>query len=304
MSRQILFRLIPFLISCLTLLGCLTGSTALQAEPQPVNLTTDNKQYDIEIILFENAHDKYIHSEIWPQRLYEAPAESDTTEQNSSSSEPDAPLTTPLAETQPENQAVEQPLFSQLEGSILASEADRIQRSSQYNMLFYSAWRQDGLDKTEAFEIDLNELKNQARVRSANTLTGTIKVVLARYLHFYTDMEYHRANEQPVVETVRSDHFVQAGKDQPGETHTAEVPIDVSAQRQNQLADETDNQATRLLAPAEPVLKINYYPVKTHRRMRSKELHYIDHPLVGILVQINPVEPEPVESAPAKPGKE
>ena len=32
------------------------------------------------------------------------------------------------------------------------------------------------------------------------------------------------------------------------------------------------------------------YPIRSHRRMRSKELHYIDHPLVGILVEARPVE--------------
>ncbi|MCK4704001.1 MAG: hypothetical protein KAT90_00855, partial [Gammaproteobacteria bacterium] len=32
------------------------------------------------------------------------------------------------------------------------------------------------------------------------------------------------------------------------------------------------------------------YPLQAHRRMRSKELHYIDHPLIGILIQINPVK--------------
>ena len=33
----------------------------------------------------------------------------------------------------------------------------------------------------------------------------------------------------------------------------------------------------------------NIYRMENHRRMRSKVLHYIDHPLVGILVQINTV---------------
>jgi hypothetical protein len=33
----------------------------------------------------------------------------------------------------------------------------------------------------------------------------------------------------------------------------------------------------------------NIFHMKNHRRMRSKELHYIDHPLVGMLIQINPV---------------
>jgi len=31
-------------------------------------------------------------------------------------------------------------------------------------------------------------------------------------------------------------------------------------------------------------------PMREHRRMRSRELHYIDHPLLGVLVQITPVE--------------
>lgn len=30
------------------------------------------------------------------------------------------------------------------------------------------------------------------------------------------------------------------------------------------------------------------FAIKTHRKMRSKELHYIDHPLLGILVEIRP----------------
>lgn len=34
------------------------------------------------------------------------------------------------------------------------------------------------------------------------------------------------------------------------------------------------------------------YPIRSHRRMRSKELHYIDHPLLGILVEARPVESE------------
>jgi hypothetical protein len=38
--------------------------------------------------------------------------------------------------------------------------------------------------------------------------------------------------------------------------------------------------------------RIEEYPIKFHRRMRSKELHYLDHPLVGILVMAKPVEKE------------
>ena len=35
------------------------------------------------------------------------------------------------------------------------------------------------------------------------------------------------------------------------------------------------------------------YSIKSHRRLRSRELHYVDHPLVGILIEATPIkEPE------------
>ena len=33
------------------------------------------------------------------------------------------------------------------------------------------------------------------------------------------------------------------------------------------------------------------FKIKSQRRMRSKEVHYIDHPLVGILVLVTPIKP-------------
>lgn len=35
------------------------------------------------------------------------------------------------------------------------------------------------------------------------------------------------------------------------------------------------------------------YRIRQHRRMRSRQLHYFDHPLLGILVLISPIQPEP-----------
>lgn len=44
------------------------------------------------------------------------------------------------------------------------------------------------------------------------------------------------------------------------------------------------------------------YRMQDHRRMRSNELHYIDHPLMGVLVEIRPFEaPEPKPAPPSAP---
>lgn len=49
----------------------------------------------------------------------------------------------------------------------------------------------------------------------------------------------------------------------------------------------------------------NRYRMQAHRRMRSGELHYIDHPLMGVLIKITPYElpipAEPVEPEAAAP---
>lgn len=40
--------------------------------------------------------------------------------------------------------------------------------------------------------------------------------------------------------------------------------------------------------------------IRNHRRMRSKEIHYLDHPLVGALVIAHPIYPQQAEPAPAE----
>ena len=38
------------------------------------------------------------------------------------------------------------------------------------------------------------------------------------------------------------------------------------------------------------------YKIDLHRKMRSRELHYIDHPLMGIIVEATPIETTADES--------
>ena len=50
------------------------------------------------------------------------------------------------------------------------------------------------------------------------------------------------------------------------------------------------NNTDRQTAPALNSKIFSEFKIQSQRRMRSKELHYIDHPLVGILVIVNPIE--------------
>ena len=205
------------------------------------------QKYDIEIIIFEDAHARYINSETWQ---HDAPDDTgpliDKTTSNKTTDNLDK---LSLSEFNAGS-------YNSLKPKILSGEYKRINGSSEYNVLFYSAWRQTGLDENNAFDINIDELVNNHNNKSQNAIHGHLKVVLARYLHFYGDLDYQRLIDKSVVTT-----------------NTINTSVDASAQ-----STETN------------LISKQSYPMKIHRRMRSKELHYIDHPLVGILVQINPTE--------------
>jgi len=227
------------------------NQTHAETNAPPENL----KKYDIEIIIFEDAHARYINSESWNTNTAEEEviAVDDKASSNTSKS-------SSLSETDKKSAP-----YESIKPEILSKEYKRINNSSEFNVLLYSAWRQTGLKKSEAFEININELDNAHKNKSENTITGNLKVVLARYLHFYSQLEYQR-------------------KSSPGITNEA---LSDSTATESPTPDESQNT---VLTPGNII-----YPIQSHRRMRSKELHYIDHPLVGILIQINPVENDQIE---------
>ena len=142
----------------------------------------------------------------------------------------------------------------------LTNEAAALSKTGRYRVLKHIAWLQPGLAREEAIPVRIhagknyrNEFKERSFAQAdfsdrkspknhpVNELDGTIKVVLGRYLHVYTDLAYRK-------------------------------PYTVSA---NALGRD------RVLAD---------FAIKTHRKMRSKQLHYLDHPLLGILVEIRPAD--------------
>jgi len=198
------------------------------------------QEYDIEVIIFEDAHARYINSEIWNQN---STAESEMFDSKA--------LTDNMGKLS--QKEINKTSFKNIKPTILKREYSRIRNSSEYNTLFYGAWRQAGLDDSDAFIINIDDLVNTDKSKSENTITGNFKLILARYLHFYAELEYHRKDNNEASATSTD-------------------------------AEQSNNLSSSLTVENKP------YPITIHRRMRSKELHYIDHPLVGMLIQINPVE--------------
>ena len=196
-------------------------------------------EYDFELIIFEDTSGRYANSEQWEDHIPEELAGNTTTVDTGIETSPVINI-------------------SDIEGIGLDVYAKKLEKNKRYKILVHKAWRQTGLADDSAIDIPIDSRPDQQDTTSTlvpnlgfqseqppevNNIHGSIKVVLGRYLHLYTDLVY----QQP-----RSDSS----------------PI-----WQGQFASRYKD-----------------YPIKFHRRMRSKELHYLDHPLVGIIVMALPVE--------------
>jgi hypothetical protein len=188
----------------------------------------------------------------------------------------------------------------------------RLVESSRYELLLHVAWRQPGLDResavpvwlkggriygkeytsidnqiemmgsipyvadpgeetsfefdaqtTEALEQQLQQQRESTSHRGLYELEGKITVALSRYLHTYADLVFRRPR----------------------------LTIDESTT--NAAQDEY------LAARAADTRILNNHRLEEHRRMRSRNLHYLDNPEFGILILITPYEApdEPLEAA-------
>jgi hypothetical protein len=125
---------------------------------------------------------------------------------------------------------------------------------------------------------------------SVHPLDGTIELVVSRYLHIHADLYFTRAVDWDEAFMARGGIAGPAIETPDGESAGGEASDDEAADN----GEESLPIVADVLAPAvargpddEPMLS---FPFSQSRRMRSGELHYLDHPLIGILVLVTPYE--------------
>ena len=250
-------------LSTLLLFATLLLSSALTAEELPL--------YRVELILFSQTPVPG-EDETWPPpQHHPLLAEAQVPETGSS--------TAPLDKTSASMNAI----------------LSTLKRSALYQPLFHSVWIQPGWPAAEARAVrieiprdaalpveifsDKPPIMTHSTARPAwqllpgftsepvvdDLLYGTLTISLARYLHADFDLMYRKKNT--------------------GETAVPQEAFDP------------------LLGPPPQQSTYIDIPLRQKRRMRSREIHYIDHPLLGALIEITPVEPDPaVEPTPPTPA--
>lgn len=232
----------------------------------------DMRYYDIEVVIIENLSEQARASEIWPLQVNMVQAENTV--------QLGEPV---LSDWLPQDKEIDMKLsYKKLPSKNyhLNEEVERISESKTHRVIFHTAWRQPGLDKNQALPIhftkevapliiekDLTEtqISNQIEQDSAlpllptkeptpAILEGILRVTLSRYLHLEAELTFK--NKLP--EVIKSDN-----------------PFSV-----------LDNEQERTELEKQGVIHLK----QKRRRIRSNELHYVDHPVLGILVNITRYE--------------
>ena len=154
------------------------------------------------------------------------------------------------------------PVKSQYLPSILSSNNHRLAgmnrslaKSENYRVLFHKAWKQQmwGRKRSPALVI-----RGGQELDGRRELEGSIKIHIGRYLYLGTDLWLSDTSNSATGNWPRLPAL-------PGKS-----------QASGQFLSE-------LTSPRRVTV------MREKRRMRSKEIHYIDHPLMGIVVYLTPL---------------
>lgn len=219
------------------------------------------RYYDIELIIFESLDTAARQSENWKSDINRPIPEL--------AIELDKPYPGPLS-PQYDPKLTFKPLAqSELQ---LLNEEKQLTDSRQYRILLHSAWRQPGLEAAVALPVHLN--------RSFISDTPVQHSVLP------ADPNMPRVNlPLPVVAT--QTRTVLDGYIKIILSRYLHADVDLVYSTGLPLAPQTVVANPAMEAPmTQPI----FYRLTESRRMRSKEIHYLDHPVLGILLLVTPYE--------------
>lgn len=241
----------------------------------------ETRWYDVEVILFSQKSQQFRDSELWPIDI----------------ALPEPDNARPLLAARHERDTAQPVPFSLLDKAelTLGSEAARIDKAPELELLLHLGWRQPGLPQEQAVSVQVNDdMLHGGQSRSSSNdgvtaaaaphrLEGTLKLVLSRYLHIYADLLYREPLPQ-------SSAYDMLG----GDMMTDTAPL----QTTEEMAEQGMEPALfgQVQDPFNPGLMPRYrvYHMQQSRRMRSTELHYLDHPVLGMIIRVNPYQlPEP-----------
>lgn len=168
------------------------------------------------------------------------------------------------------------------QGLAFGDKMEKFEKSKDLQVIWSKKWRQPIPEKSKALltenliDIDIKTALNFKQAMKASSplieieVTGNIHLYRSRYLHVVSDLKVQ--HWQSLESNSKLDNAIH-------------ILPNHANNDDNIIPSKSSTPLTRI---TEIPLRAAF--IKQSRRMRSKELHYIDHPLLGILVRTTPIE--------------
>lgn len=196
----------------------------------------------------------------------------------------------------------------------LRGKVAQMQRSGRYDILFHETWVQPVPSEASGLPIVLDDSGDTGQWPR---LQGSIKLYLTRYLQVETDLWLNTAGnylpgtwQMPppplsppsliIEEPLPSGDLPAAAGPDTSAVQGAPAPVDTAATDGSPQAGIADTAMSQD-GLAEVIPDLDTRPVYPFRhavalqqkaRMRSNETHYIDHPLLGVVIRFTPATEE------------
>ena len=211
------------------------------------------RYYDVELVIFEHLDVRARQSEAWPEEIPSTPPEEII--------QLGRPYPGRIPDTY-DPMLTFKP-FKNIEYRLNKAVA-ALEASKRYRVLLHQGWRQPGMDKKTALSVRID----------------------------------HQVPPSPIAYPSTSWTF--NGESQPAKDYRLEGYIQLILARYLHLDIDLSYYEIQSGRPTDSMTTIGFtqsvptvvYHLQQKRRLRSGELHYLDHPVLGILTKITPYIPE------------
>lgn len=244
-------------------LWLLLGSISLNVVAQPNDLAPriDPDWYQVEILLFERLNPDEYHLE----RPDHNPPEQEPANWHV------------LVDTVPIT-ANQFQLIPAEENNLSTQYWSKIARSKNLRPLYAAGWKQAIPDNYPAAPVKLHIESTLGSEKSPVVYLGTLAVRRSRFLHaeiniaqvHFKELQQPLLLSQPLFKPVEQDKPPVLVSKFPFPGNEGLTPISTTSQMEN--------------------WSLDVYKLNEDRKMRSKELHYIDHPRFGLLIKVDPTQ--------------
>ena len=151
----------------------------------------------------------------------------------------------------------------------LAGSLEKIESNERYDVLYKKRWRQTGLDRATAYAIEITSL-NESSKEPKDEVAPELQISTTD-----TNVLTLKNNQLSNI-AVKVPTYVQ-GRVKLIMSRYLHFEVNLNYFKMENGVEESEYRS---------------YPIISERRMRSRETHYIDHPMVGIIVHALPFKIE------------